>query len=301
MKNPKTKPNRSGPDLYGERFRLRKNQLSPRLFAVAQYIHTHRGAVLDKTAMEIAADTQSSDATVVRAIQALGFSGLRDLKNVLASYLGETLTSSAKMATTVSSLTPDTNSSIDFVLDGYLYTCQILSEEKNRLALSRANVLLQAADRIAIFGIGASSLLAEYTARLFNRNGTPAYVLNRTGASLSEQLIGMRPGDVLIMMAQRSAHREGVTTLAEAKRLGISTILLTGSAESVFIKEADCVVFIPRSADAEKIPVHGTPVICLEILVLALAASSPKVPLQTMNRLYELSNSMTKPRKNPRG
>ncbi|MFC3394873.1 MurR/RpiR family transcriptional regulator [Brenneria rubrifaciens] len=297
MKTSNNKRKRATTDLYGERFRNRKHLLSPGLFTVATYIHKHKGAILDKTAIEIAAETNTSDATVVRAIQALGFSGLRDLKNVLASYLGETLSSAARMASTVSALTPDTNASVDFVLEGYRYTCQMLAEEKNRQALSQATILLQGSARVAIFGLGASSILAEYTARLFNRNGKPAYVLNRTGGSLTEQLIGMAQGDVLIMMAQGSAHREGVTTLEEARRLGIPIILLTGASDSLFIKEADIVIFIPRSAEAGKIPIHGTPLICLEILVLALAASMPQIPLKTMNRLYELGNSIAKPKK----
>ncbi|SQC13098.1 putative transcriptional regulator [Klebsiella pneumoniae] len=44
--------------------------------------------------------------------------------------------------------------------------------------------------------------------------------MNRTGFSLAEQLIGLQRGDVLIMMGQKSPHREGLTTLREAKRLG---------------------------------------------------------------------------------
>ncbi|MCM4201662.1 hypothetical protein MMS56_28945, partial [Escherichia coli] len=41
-------------------------------------------------------------------------------------------------------------------------------------------------------------------------------------------------GDVLIMMAQKSAHREGLTTLREARRLGIPVILLTNALDSRF-------------------------------------------------------------------
>ncbi len=58
--------------------------------------------------------------------------------------------------------------------------------------------------------------------------------MNRTGFSLAEQLIGLQRGDVLIMMGQKSPHREGLTTLREAKRLGIPTILLTRAVDSRF-------------------------------------------------------------------
>ncbi len=38
--------------------------------------------------MEIATATQTSDATVVRAIQALGFAGLRELKQTMERWFG---------------------------------------------------------------------------------------------------------------------------------------------------------------------------------------------------------------------
>ena len=63
-------------DVYGDRFRARAHQLTPRLLQVARYIHDNREAVMEQTAMEIATLLKTSDATVVRAIQALGFAGL---------------------------------------------------------------------------------------------------------------------------------------------------------------------------------------------------------------------------------
>ena len=62
-------------DIYGERFRTRASQLTPGLRAVASYINEHREVVLEQTAMEIAATLNTSDATVIRAIQALGLPG----------------------------------------------------------------------------------------------------------------------------------------------------------------------------------------------------------------------------------
>ena len=43
--------------------------------------------VLEQTAMEIAATLNTSDATVIRAIQALGFAGLRDLNALWKQWL----------------------------------------------------------------------------------------------------------------------------------------------------------------------------------------------------------------------
>ena len=147
-------------DIYGERFRTRASQLTPGLRTVASYINEHREVVLEQTAMEIAATLNTSDATVIRAIQALGFAGLRDLKRTLEQWLGPALSSSEKMSTTVSNLTSDVNTAIDFVLEGHLYTCNVLSEPENRHALAQAVALLVQARQVAIFGIGASGILA---------------------------------------------------------------------------------------------------------------------------------------------
>ncbi len=123
------------------------------------------------------------------------------------------------------------------------------SRPANRAAVAQAVALLSEARQVAIFGIGASGILAEYTGRLFSRIGLPSCVLNRTGFSLAEQLISLQRGDVMIMMGQKSPHREGMTALREARRLGIPTILLTQAVDSRFSQEAQVVIDVPRGGD----------------------------------------------------
>ncbi|WP_456309012.1 MurR/RpiR family transcriptional regulator [Serratia proteamaculans] len=281
-------------DLYGERFRARAHQLSPRLYAVASYINEHRHVVLENTAMEIAAATQSSDATVIRAMQALGFAGLRDLKLTIERFLGPGINSAEKMNTTVSALSCDINASIDFVVEGHQRACEALSEPQNRRAMAQAVALLADARQVAIFGIGASGILADYTARLLTRIGTPAYALNRTGILLAEQLLDLQRGDVLIMMGQKSAHREGLTTLAEARRLGIPAILLTNAPDSRFSREAHTVITVPRGGENGKVPLHGSVLLCLEMLVMSLASTAPQKTMKSMKRIQDLHRSIGK-------
>ncbi|MRT51301.1 MurR/RpiR family transcriptional regulator [Raoultella sp. RIT712] len=281
-------------DLFGDRFRARAHQLSPRLLAVVSYINENREVVLERTAMEIAAATQTSDATVVRAIQALGFAGLRELKQTMERWFGPSVTSSEKMLSTVNALSSDVNSSIDFVLEGHQRACEVLSRPANRAAVAQAVALLSEARQVAIFGIGASGILAEYTGRLFSRIGLPSYVMNRTGFSLAEQLINLQRGDVMIMMGQKSPHREGMTALREARRLGIPTILLTQAVDSRFSQEAQVVIDVPRGGDNGRVPLHGTVLVCLEMLVLSVATTSPQRTIKSMKRINELHKAIGK-------
>ncbi|APG16378.1 RpiR family transcriptional regulator [Kosakonia radicincitans] len=287
-----TKKVKNRVDVYGERFRARAHTLSPRLQAVARYINENRDVVLEHTAIEIAAATQTSDATVVRAIQALGFAGLRDLKQTLEHWFGPAISSAEKMSTTVNALACDVNSGIDFVLEGHQHTCEVLSAPDNRYAIAQAVALLVGARQVAIFGIGASGILAEYTARLFSRIGLPATPLNRTGIALSEQLINLQRGDVLIMMAQKSAHREGLTTLKEARRLGMPVILLTNATDSRFSQQADVIIQVPRGGEKGKIPLHGTVLLCLEMIVLSVASATSQQAIKTVKRINEFHRGL---------
>ena len=293
MKTP-VKREKGRVDLFGERFRARAHQLSPRLLAVVSYINDNREVVLERTAMEIAAATQTSDATVVRAIQALGFAGLRELKQTMERWFGPSITSSEKMLSTVNALSCDVNSSIEFVLEGHQRACEVLSRPANRAAVAQAVALLSEARQVAIFGIGASGILAEYTGRLFSRIGLPSCVLNRTGFSLAEQLINLQRGDVMIMMGQKSPHREGMTALREARRLGIPTILLTQAVDSRFSQEAQVVIDVPRGGDNGRVPLHGTVLVCLEMLVLSVATTTPQRTMKSMKRINELHKAIGK-------
>lgn len=223
-----------------------------------------------------------------------GFAGLRELKQTMERWFGTSVTSAEKMRSTVTALSSDVNSSIDFVLEGHQRVCEVLSRADNRAAVAQAVALLSDARQVGIFGIGASGILAEYTARLFSRIGLPAYVMNRTGFSLAEQLIGLQRGDVLIMMGQKSPHREGLTTLREAKRLGIPTILLTQAVDSRFSQEAQVVIDVPRGGDSSRMPLHGTVLVCLEMIVLSVASTTPQKTVKSLKRINDLHRAIGK-------
>lgn len=278
-------------DVLGERYRSRAPTLSSSLQAVARYIHDHREVVLDATAMEIADATNTSDATVVRAVQALGFAGLRDLKTTLTAWFGPAMNSEEKMSATVGELSCDINSGIDFVLSGHKRACDALSEPHNREAVAKAVTHLIDARQVALFGINASGILADYSARLFTRIGISAVTLNRSGIALAEQLIGLQRGDVLIMMAQKSAHR-GITALKEAKRLGMPVILLTNALDSAFAKQADVIINVPRGGENGRMPLHGTVLVCLEMLILSVASATSSRTVKTMKRIQDLNRSL---------
>lgn len=274
-------------DLYTERFNQRRYRLSPGLLAVATYIDAHRHAVLGLSALEIGFETGTSDATVIRAIQALGFSGLRDLKDTLDGWLGETDSPVEKMALTARELGGDCDAAIDFVIDSQRRTAEALAEPENRRAMAAAVRLLAGADGVCVFGIGASGIIAHYAARLFSRSGLPGLALNATGIALGEQLLGMRAGQVLLMLLHGRAHREATATLAEAQRLGLPVVMILGRADSPLRAHAAASILLPR-VKSEHVALHAPGLVTIEAMHLALSAATPERTVGTLDRLVTL-------------
>ena len=77
-------------DPLADRLRDAGPSLSPAALRVARFIAENRVLALASSAADLAARVGTSDATVVRAVQALGFDGLPDLRRTLAVTLGAT-------------------------------------------------------------------------------------------------------------------------------------------------------------------------------------------------------------------
>ena len=86
------------------------------------------------------------------------------------------------------------------------------------------------------------------------------------------------------MMAQKSAHREGLTTLR--RRGGWDpVILLTNALDSRFSKDARIVIHVPRGDEKGKTPLHGTVLLCLEMIVWSVASTVPQRAVKPLSEL----------------
>ena len=271
-------------DRYSENFAKRRKKLSPSGLIVAEFIEQNKHSVLGLSALEIGLETGTSDATVIRSIQTLGFSGLLDLKNALEHWLNEAESAVVKLAKTSSDIGSDVDGAIDFVISSQTAALGTLGSEENRAELQKAVDLIAKAKGVGIFGIAASGIIAEYGARLFTRSGIPGKAYTRTGVTLPESLLQMQEGDVLIMLLHGRAHREALTTLAEAKRLNVPVVLISGRSDAPLRSEATACIVLPRQK-ADKIALHSQTLFALETLHLACATTQADRSLEALNRL----------------
>ena len=283
--------NGTAADLFGQRVAAAQSALSPAARRVIRFIDQNRVATLASSAMELASSIGTSDATVVRAVQALGFDGLGDLRQALIASLGQRSTPADHMRRTLADVGETADRAIELVLDNQREALEALRSPTARGQIAVAVSALHRAERIMVFGIGPSAALAQYVSVLLVRTGRTARTLDATGLALADQLLGLRAGDALLVLAYTRPYREVVAVFTEARRLGLPVVLITDSLDSKLARFAD--VIVPaRRGRAERVALHSATLVVLEALVLGLAASNRAGAMATLERLNELRESV---------
>jgi DNA-binding MurR/RpiR family transcriptional regulator len=265
-------------------------QVRPKLAAtglrVARFIDENPHVVLASSAAALGARIGTSDATVLRTIQSLGFTSLANLKAaILRSDASSTPVDD--MRRTLIDLEKTTGDALDGIFQAHREGLAVLQSEKCRAEIADAVRLLDGAERIAVFGIGPSSALATYVSMLLVRSGRRSRTINATGSMLADQLLDLRAGDALLILAYGRLYREVKAVFGEAKALSLPTVLITEADNTPLAKMADVCVAIPRGRPGQ-IALHGATLVGLEALVFSLAAANPDAALSSLENLNRL-------------
>jgi DNA-binding MurR/RpiR family transcriptional regulator len=253
---------------------------------VAKFIDENRQVVLASSAAALGARIGTSDATVLRTVQTLGFASLAALKRAILNSATAS-TPADDMRRTLVDLEKASGQALDGVLQAHAEGLAVLQSPKCRAQIAAGVRLLDGADRIAVFGIGPSAALAGYTSILVARSGRRSRTISATGSMLADQLLDLRAGDALLILAYGRLYREVKAVFAEAKALRLPTVLVTEADDTPLAKLADACVVIPRGRPG-RMALHGTTLVGLEALVLSLAAAKPKAALASLENLNRL-------------
>jgi DNA-binding MurR/RpiR family transcriptional regulator len=277
----------SGDGSFEERLYRLERFLSPAALRVARFIDRNRLSVVANSAAELAKSIGTSDATVVRTVQALGYAGLAELRQSLAAALEGRSTPADHLRSTLVDAGADVDRAIDHVLSIHQAAIAALGAPAVRAMISAGVAALNPAGRILIFGIGPSASLARYVSTLLRRNGRESGVLDATGLGLADQLLDLRSGDGLIVLAYGRPYREVRAVIGQARRLGLVIVLVTDSLTPSLARHATAVIPAQRG-QADQVALHAATLAALEALVLGLAACDRERALRSLERLNDL-------------
>lgn len=270
-----------------ERASTASDRLSPAESRVARFFVDHSEEAAFLSAAEIGAHLGTSDATVVRAVKALGYAGLGELRRELVDALRFRGTPAVRLGRSLESAGDDPASVADHVL---ALQAEFIDEARVRLRpedIERAVELLASADRVVTCGIGPSGALAEYFALRLGRFGHQTFAVNATGLRLADALQQLRRGDAVVLLAHEALDPDGEVTLARANELMLPVVLVTDTLGPKLAARIEVALSASRSA-VGAFGASAPTLALLEALLLACAARERSSTLVSLAELNEL-------------
>lgn len=206
-------------------------------------------ALLDKpeiicfmTLAELAQETESSDASIIRFSRKMGYSGFTDMKQAFIHALNDS------SIATVEEINKE-DSVLDNLRKVYKSNMQALSDTillANSEAYEAAVQVLLEAKSIHFFGVGDAAAICQLFYFKFRRLGIPGSAESDAVMQLIEAS-NMKPGDVAIAISYEGRSRTIVNAMRIARERGATIICITKMSKSPLLKLADVSLFIATS------------------------------------------------------
>jgi len=201
---------------------------------VANFILKHAEELIYLTVTELAERTQTSESTVVRLCQKIGYKGYQEFKIMLARDMvgpAETVYEQIASGDSLEALkTKIFQANAQALKD----TIEVLSDAE----LRRAVEAIAKARRVEIYGIGGSAPLALDAYHKFMKLGISAVSLNDGDLmAMSSALLSV--DDVALGISHTGASRDVCDAMESARNAGATTICITHRATSPITKASN--------------------------------------------------------------
>lgn len=270
-----------------ERIAASRKDLSPAEERVASFLAQHREEAVFLSAVDIARQLDTSDATVIRAVQSLGYSGLPALKTELQEALRSRATPTLRLGRSIEDLGDDPAQVVEHVLATEIQLLHEARETLRTTEFARALELLAHAERVVIQGLGPNTPLAEYFAARLRRMRRPAIAVGARGQALADALLDMRRGDVIVVLAYDRSSPEAELTLERARELKASSILLTDTL-GLALAGQFTVALSARRAGGGMFHLSAMTIVVMDALLFGLAGRDRSAALAAAEELQEL-------------
>ncbi|AGP53919.1 MurR/RpiR family transcriptional regulator [Streptomyces rapamycinicus] len=271
-------------DMWGE--------LSASERVVAQYlVGAPPENLLFASAQELGAASGTSNATVVRALQRLGYAGLPALKRELAAGFTSATAPEERLKQRIARVGHDLDEIKDRVFDEAaerLEQCRRLLETD---VLKQAVQTLADAREVVAYGVGASELAARHVVLKLRRAGRRARFVGATGFTMADELLSLGRGDAVVILHPGRRLREFTVLTDRARAVGASVVLVTDVPTGPLATHADVVISAPHTPTgitAESL----AGIVVMDALVLALASLDEPRAVEASHQLTVLRGQL---------
>jgi DNA-binding MurR/RpiR family transcriptional regulator len=205
---------------------------------VADFILKHAEDLIYLTVTELAERTQTSESTVVRLCQKIGYKGYQEFKIMLARDLvgpTETVYEQIEPADSLETLKAKVFQANAQALKD---TIEVLSDSELQLAVDA----IATCRKIEVYGIGGSAPLAFDAYHKFMKLGIVVVWLNDSDLMAMSSAL-LQSGDVALGISHTGGSRDVCDAMELAQKAGATTICITHRATSPITKVANIKLF----------------------------------------------------------
>ncbi|GAA2654867.1 MurR/RpiR family transcriptional regulator [Nonomuraea recticatena] len=272
-------------------------ELSPAERAVCHYlISAAPEQILFASAAELGAATGTSNATVIRTMQRLGFGGLPGLKRALAAEFSSAVAPDIRLQQRISHVGHDLSDIWARVFDEAFERIEHCKRLFDQEAFTRAVSVVAAAGSVLVYGAGASEPAARHLALKLGRRGHRARPSSATGFALADELLWLGHGDAVVIFQPGRRLREIEVLIDRARAVGAGVVLVSDELGAAFSGSVEAVLSAPHTPTgitAE--PLTG--MIVADALLLAIDSLDENRSVEYSHQLTALREQLRGPRK----
>lgn len=247
--------------------------------------------LLYKSAVDLGAETRTSNATVVRTLQTLGYAGLAELKTAVARPFTDQTSPEERARQRVEASGGDLPNVWDMVTTEWIDRIKLMQDAAKPEIYQQAIQLLLGAREIVPFGFGSSFVVAEHMTLKLRRLGRRARTIRSSGFGLPDDLLGIERGDVVIVFAPGRLVIDIHVLLGRLRTVGASSILVTAELADELADSVTVTMIAPHSptgltGDA------ATAMVLADALIQGVAASDAAGTVETSHTLTTLRQQM---------
>jgi DNA-binding MurR/RpiR family transcriptional regulator len=243
------------------------------------------------SAADLGVESKTSNATVIRTLQALGYKGLAELKDHVASPFGAARREE-RLRTRIESTGGDPKHVWDKVITEAVERIEFLDQGFGMDAYAEAVRLLLGAREISTYGFGTNFVAAEHLTLKLRRFGRRARAITTAGFRLADDLLAIQQGDVVVIIAPGRLIVDAMTVIDRARAVGAASILLSEQLVAERLAgDVTVAMHVPNTVTGMTAEVL-TSIVVADALAQAVAAADTEQTLESSHTLETLRQQL---------
>ncbi|WP_336659901.1 MurR/RpiR family transcriptional regulator [Leucobacter sp. USHLN153] len=243
--------------------------------------------LLYASAAELGVQSKTSNASVVRTLQTLGYAGLSELKQEVAAPFSSSVSPEARLRSRLEHLGQDLGQTQREVWAEAQDLITLASRANSDEQYSAAVNLIVHADTVFCYGLGASGNTADHLALRLRRVGVNTRRLTTDGFRLADEIMNMSARDLLVLFAPGRVTRDMEALIDQAQLVGASSLLITDELQDQLGARVSLTLTAPHTPTG--LTSEGIAGILIsDVLVQAVSAVAPDTALRSSQTLNDL-------------